>query len=132
MFLVTNRSLLQALQFIHRSKLFINRFKLCVNVSVLYKLISWRPAEAATRGVLCKKVFLEIFRTSKISLRPATLLKKRLRHRCFPVKFLKFLRTAFPTEHLWWLHLVLKRNNIEKCLGILVIATFIIVPVRSK
>ena len=28
-------------------------------------------------------------------LRPATLLKKRLRHRCFPVNFAKFLRTPF-------------------------------------
>ena len=28
-------------------------------------------------------------------LRPATLLKKRLWHRCFPVNFVKFLRTAF-------------------------------------
>ena len=27
--------------------------------------------------------------------RPATLLKKRLLHRCFPVNFVKFLRTAF-------------------------------------
>ena len=26
---------------------------------------------------------------------PATLLKKRLRHRCFPVNFAKFLRTPF-------------------------------------
>ena len=29
------------------------------------------------------------------SLRPATLLKKRLWHRCFPVKFTKFLRSSF-------------------------------------
>ena len=29
------------------------------------------------------------------SLRPATLLKKRLWHRCFPVKIWKFLRTLF-------------------------------------
>ena len=28
-------------------------------------------------------------------LRPATLLKKRLWHRCFPVNFAKFLRTPF-------------------------------------
>ena len=28
-------------------------------------------------------------------LRPATLLKKRLWHRCFPVNFVKFLRTPF-------------------------------------
>ena len=31
---------------------------------------------------------------------PATLLKKRLWHRCFPVNFAKFLRTPFLTEHL--------------------------------
>ena len=30
-------------------------------------------------------------------------IKKRLRHRCFPVKFAKFLRTTFFTEHLQWL-----------------------------
>ena len=36
-------------------------------------------------------------------LRPATLLKKRLWHRCFPVNFVKFLRTPFLTEHPWWL-----------------------------
>ena len=33
-------------------------------------------------------------------LRPATLLKKRLWHRCFPVNFAKFLGTLFVTEHL--------------------------------
>ena len=33
----------------------------------------------------------------------ATLLKKRLWHRCFPVNFAKFLRILFLTEHLWWL-----------------------------
>ena len=61
-----------------------------------------------------KKVFLEI--SHKIyqktpapeslrpwDLRPATLLKKRLSHRCFPVKFAKFLRTTFLSEHLRWL-----------------------------
>ena len=30
-----------------------------------------------------------------VSLRPATLLKKRLWYRCFPVDFMKFLRTPF-------------------------------------
>ena len=38
--------------------------------------------EAATRGVLLKTA-------------SATLLKKRLWHRCFPVNFAKFLRTPF-------------------------------------
>ena len=46
--------------------------------------------EAATRSVLYKKC-LENF----AGLIPATLLKKRLRHRCFPEKFVKFLRTPF-------------------------------------
>ena len=36
-------------------------------------------------------------------LRPATLLKKILWHRCFPVNFVKFLRTPFFIELLWWL-----------------------------
>ena len=31
------------------------------------------------------------------------LIKKRLQRRCFHVKFAKLLRTAFFTEHLWWL-----------------------------
>ena len=34
---------------------------------------------------------------------PATLLKKRLWHRSFPVNFAIFLRTPFFIEHLWWL-----------------------------
>ena len=36
-----------------------------------------------------------LFFTKVASLRPATLLKKRLFHRCFPVNFAKFLRTPF-------------------------------------
>ena len=38
--------------------------------------------------------------------RPATLLKKGLCHRCFPVNFEKFLKTPFFTEHLQWLLLI--------------------------
>ena len=41
-------------------------------------------------------------------LRPR--LKKRLWHRCFPVNFVKFLRTSFFTEHLRWLILVITVN----------------------
>ena len=41
------------------------------------------------------------------SLRPATLLKKRLWYRSFPVNFAKFLRTPSHTEHLRWLLLFL-------------------------
>ena len=42
-----------------------------------------------------------VLRWARGSLRPATLLKKRLWHRCFPVSFAKFVRTPFVTEHLW-------------------------------
>ena len=44
------------------------------------------------------------FRNVFIStLRPATLLKKRLWCRCFLLNFAKFPRTAFLTEHIRWL-----------------------------
>ena len=49
------------------------------------------------------------------NLRPATLLKMRLWHRCFTVNFAKFLRTSFFTEHLQWLLLLLDEiQNIKK------------------
>ena len=47
--------------------------------------------------VFCKKGVLKNF------LRSATLLKKTLWHRCFPVNVAKFLRTPFFIEHLRWL-----------------------------
>ena len=60
-----------------------------------------------------KKILLEIPENSQentcdrvsflIKLQAATLLKEKLWHRCLPVNFLKFLRTPFLTEHLWWL-----------------------------
>ena len=40
---------------------------------------------------------------SHLLKRPATLLKKRLWHRRFPVNFVKFLRTPNFIEHLRWL-----------------------------
>ena len=55
--------------------------------------------EAVTRSCPVKMVFLKISKNSKenscVGLRPATLLKKRLQHRCFPVNFVKYLRTPF-------------------------------------
>ena len=44
---------------------------------------------------------------------PATLLKKRLWHSCFPVNFAEFLRTPFLTEHLRWLLLYTFRWDSE-------------------
>ena len=47
-------------------------------------------------------------------LRAATLLKKRLWHMCFPVNFVKFLRTPFFIKHFWWL--LLKYNMLVKAI----------------
>ena len=71
--------------------------------------------KAVVRRCSVKQVFLEIFQKSQENicswvsfliklqgLRPATLLKKRLWHSCFPVNFAKFLITPFLTEHLRW------------------------------
>ena len=44
-----------------------------------------------TRKPLCQSLFFN----KDAALRPATLFKKRLWHRCFPVNFAKFLRTPF-------------------------------------
>ena len=72
--------------------------------------------EAVAQRCSVKKVFLEISQNSLegtcvrfsflIKLQASGLqlsLKKQLRHRCFPINFLKFLRTPFLMEHLWWL-----------------------------
>ena len=49
----------------------------------------------------------------KKMLRPATLLKSRLWHRCFSVNFVKILRTRFFIEHLRRLLLEEKNNMME-------------------
>ena len=36
--------------------------------------------------------------------------RKRLQHKCFPVKVMKVLRTSFFIQHLWWLLLYLFSN----------------------
>ena len=48
---------------------------------------------------LCQSLFVN----KLASLRPATLLKKRLWHRCVPMNFVKFLGTPFFIEKLRWL-----------------------------
>ena len=62
-----------------------------------------------------KKLVLEISQkfTGKHMPQPATLLKKRLWHRCFPVNFAKFLRPTFLTEHLRWLLLNITERNLR-------------------
>ena len=40
----------------------------------------------------------------------AGFIKRRLQHRCLPVKFANFLRTPFFAEHFWWLLLDILRK----------------------
>ena len=75
---------------------------------------SSRPEVFCKNGVLKnfakfteKQLCQSIFFNKVAGLRPATFLKKRFWHRCFPMIFAKFLRTLFLTEHLWWLLLFL-------------------------
>ena len=56
-----------------------------------------------------------LFFNKVAGLGPATLLKKKLWHWCFPVNFAKFLRTPFFTEHLRWLLLFIA--NLRKTYG---------------
>ena len=60
----------------------------------MFLKISQNPQENACARSLFNKV---------AGLRPATLLKERLWHRCFLVNFTKFLETLFFIEYLWWL-----------------------------
>ena len=67
-------------------------------------------SEAVSPRCSVKKVFFtgkylcrSLFFNKVAGLRPETLLKKRLWHRCFPMNFAKVLGTAFFTEHLRWL-----------------------------
>ena len=56
---------------------------------------------------LCQSLFF-----NKVAgLGPATLLKKRLRYRCFPLNIAKFLKTPFLTKHLRWLLLSFEKNG---------------------
>ena len=66
---------------------------------VFYKKDVHRYFAKFTGKNLCQSFFF-----NKVAgLRPATLLKKRLWHRFFPVNFAKFLRTPYFTKHLRWL-----------------------------
>ena len=69
--------------------------------------VLWNFTKFAGKN-LCQRLFF----SKAAGPRPGTLLKKRLWHRCVPVNLVKFLRTPFFREHLWWLLLLLTTNSI--------------------
>ena len=82
------------------------------------KCRSSRPEVFCEKGVLenftkfiWKHLCQGLFSNKVADLSPATLLKMRLWHRCFPVNFVRFLRTPFFTENLWWLLLKNKQRK---------------------
>ena len=102
---------------------------LLIHIQMEIKTIPWkwwsrssRPEVFCKEGVfrnfsnftgkhLCQSLFF-----NKVArLRLATLLKKRLWHRCFPVNFAKFLRTPFLTEQLRWQLLEGNSNVYSNC-----------------
>ena len=71
----------------------------------LFLLLSLQQLTIKKYGTTSNQQYLcqRLFSNKVAGLRPATLLKKILWHRCFPVNFVIFLRTPFFTEHLRWL-----------------------------
>ena len=80
----------------HLRWMLLNEIHVDKNCSVKDLEIQW--VEAVTQTCSVKKVFLEISQNPQeyICVRVS-----RLWHRCFPVNFVKFLRTPFLIEHLW-------------------------------
>ena len=62
--------------------------------------------EAVVQRCSVKKVFLEISQNSQEDTCAG-------RHRCFPVNFVKLLRTPFLIEHPWWLLLWIISPRVE-------------------
>ena len=90
--------------------------------NVLWKklLRNTRPDGFCKKGVLRnlikftgKHLCQRLFFNKVAGLRPPTVLKKSLWHRCFTANFAKFLRTHFFTEHLRWLLLCTEFYNGE-------------------
>ena len=84
--------LFQLLLFCGQFKFFVtikestfSTFKLCYRISSNKRRVSNKRHPLSCAALLCNHI--------EIGLRPATLLKKRLWRRCFPVNFAKFVRT---------------------------------------
>ena len=85
-------------------KFYIVEFKWCFySKHYVERTPTKQSSEAATGGVLWKKLFLKISQNSQENtctwgsflIKLLTLVKKRLWHRCFPVNLAKFSRTPF-------------------------------------
>ena len=74
-----------------------NILLLCCNVKASVKKMFVKISQDLVENNSARVFFFN----KSAGLRPATLLKKRLWHRYFPVNFVKFPGTPFFTEHFW-------------------------------
>ena len=65
-----------------------------------------------------KQMCLNLFFNKVAGLRPATLLKKWLCHRCFPVNVAKFLRTRFLQNTSFWVTVFVPSTVAEEKLSL--------------
>ena len=85
--------------------------KVLLRLTVYYYYVTY-PSEGVFRSCSVNKEFLEISQNSQENAcAGVSFLKKRLRHRWFPVNFGKFLRTSFLTEHHRWLLLAFQSES---------------------
>ena len=76
-------------------------------LQIFFKIGALNKFAIITGKQLCWSFFL-------IKLQAFRLTIKRFWHRCFPVKFAKFLRTSVFTENFWWL--LLNTKSLSWCL----------------
>ena len=82
------------------------QWKTELSIFLIFINLLWSTEISKIWVIICELKNEYIFyknRSSRPEAPPATLLKKRLWHRCFPVNFAKFLRTPLFIKHLWWL-----------------------------
>ena len=78
------------------------------------------------KSLACK--YCDIFKNTQY-----TFIKKRLRRRCFPVNFSKFLRARFFTEHLRWLLLIfLEWSNLKLSKTVFILTTDLLVSKKYE
>ena len=91
-----------------------------IHFPIFFKTFTSRNLKAVVRSCSVEEVFQEILPNSD----PATLLNKRLWHRCFPVNFAKFLGTLFFTEHLRWVLLEIQGYSLFLVYHVFVLFTY--------
>ena len=84
-------------------------------VIYIFSLFEWKNMHLHQRCSMKKGALLEISQNwqENTCVRVSILLKKRLWQWCFPVNFVKFLRTLFYIQHLWWLLLKNIHHNLN-------------------